>query len=100
MQFTIEIDGNRINFLDVMIINNNNVLDFGWSMKPTFSGRILSFLSNHPLTQKRGVIMNMIDRAFLLSHPKFHQKNFNFIIDTLLSNDYPLQFILTLFLLD
>jgi len=34
----------------------------------------------------------MIDRAFLLSHPKF-QKNFNFIIDTLLSNNYPLQFI-------
>jgi len=35
----------------------------------------------------------MIDRAFLLSHLKFHQKNFNFIIDTLLSNDYPFQFI-------
>jgi len=37
--------------------------------------------------------MNMIDRAFLLSHPKFHQKNFNFIIDMLLSNDYPIRFI-------
>jgi len=35
----------------------------------------------------------MIDRAFLLSHQKFHQKNFNFIINTLLSNNYPLQFI-------
>jgi len=37
--------------------------------------------------------MNMIDRLFLLSHPKFHQKSFNFIIDTLLSNDYPFQYI-------
>jgi len=92
MQFTIEI-GNRLNFLDVMIINNNNLIEFDWFKKPTFSGRILSFLSDQPLTQKRGVIMNMTDRAFLLSHPKFHQKNFNFIIDTLLSNDYPLQFI-------
>jgi len=35
----------------------------------------------------------MNDRAFLLPHPKFHQKNFKFIIDTLLSNGYPLQFI-------
>jgi len=78
MQFTIEIGGNRINFLDAIIINNNNVLEFGWSMKPTFSGKILSLLSNHSLTQKRGVIKNMIDRAFLLSHPKFHQKKFQF----------------------
>jgi len=76
MQFTIEIGGNRINFLDAMIINNNNVLEF--DMKLIFSGRILSFLSNHSFTQKRGVIMNMIDRAFLLSHPKFHQKKFQF----------------------
>jgi len=37
--------------------------------------------------------MSMINRAFLLLHPKFHQKNFKFIIDTLLSNSYPLQFI-------
>jgi len=35
----------------------------------------------------------MMDRAFLLSHPRFHQKNLNFIIETFLSNDYPLQFI-------
>jgi len=93
MQFTIEIGGNRLNFLDAMIINNNNVLEFDWYMKPTFSGWLLSFLSNHPFTQRRGVIMNMIDRLFLLSHPKFHQKSFNFIIDTLLSNDYPFQYI-------
>jgi len=93
MQFTIEIGGNRLNFLDATIINDNNVLEFDWYMKPTFSGRMLNYLSNHPLTQKRGVVMNMVDRAFLLSHPKFHQKNFNLIIDTLLSNDYPLQFI-------
>jgi len=78
MQFTIEIGGNRLNFLDAMIINNNNLIEFDWYMKPTFSGRILSFLSDHPLTQERGVIMNMTDRAFLLSHPKFHQKKLQF----------------------
>jgi len=34
-----------------------------------------------------------VDRAFLLSHPEFHQKNFELIIKILLENDYPLSFI-------
>jgi len=93
MQFTIEIGGDKLNFLDVILINNNNKLEFDWYRKPTFSGRVLNFFSHHPFAQKRGVIMSMIDRAFLLSHPRFHQKNLIFIIDTFLSNGYPLQFI-------
>jgi len=35
----------------------------------------------------------MIDRAFLLSHPRYHVKNLNFIINTFLLNDYPFDFI-------
>jgi len=35
----------------------------------------------------------MIDRAFLLSYPKYHPKNLNFIIETFLENGYPLNFI-------
>jgi len=35
----------------------------------------------------------MTDRAFLLSHPKYHEKNLKFIIETFISNNYPLQFI-------
>jgi len=35
----------------------------------------------------------MIDRVFLLSHPRLHEKNFKFIIETFISNNYPLQFI-------
>jgi len=37
--------------------------------------------------------MSMVDRAFLLSHPRFHHNNLKFIIETFLSNDYPLHFI-------
>jgi len=44
LQFTIEIGGN-LNFLDVTNIKNNNVLEFDFYIKPTFSGRFLSFLS-------------------------------------------------------
>jgi len=35
----------------------------------------------------------MIDKIFLLSHPKFYERNLNFIIETFINNNYPLQFI-------
>jgi len=93
MQFTMEMRGRKLNFLDVTMINKNNTLEFDWYHKPTSSGRLLNFLSHHPSSlQKRGVIMNMVDRLFLLSYPRFHQKNFDFIIETFVGN-YPLHFI-------
>jgi len=35
----------------------------------------------------------MIDRALLLSHPRYHEENLCQIIKILLNNDYPLKFI-------
>jgi len=67
IQFTIEIGGNILNFLDITLIKNNKKIEFDWFHKPTFSGRYLNFLSLHPITQKRGSLMSMIDRALLLS---------------------------------
>jgi len=93
LQFTIEIGGKKLNFLDVTIINNNNFIEFNWYHKPTFSGRYLNFMSQHPLSQKRGTVMGMVDRSFFLSHPKFHHENLKYIITLLLENDYPLKFI-------
>jgi hypothetical protein len=37
--------------------------------------------------------MGMVDRAFLLSDAKFHQKNIEHMVNTLLANDYPAEFI-------
>jgi len=37
LQLPIERGGNNLNFLDVIIINNNNILKFDWHKKPTFS---------------------------------------------------------------
>ncbi|KYM97837.1 hypothetical protein ALC62_11470 [Cyphomyrmex costatus] len=54
---------------------------------------MLNFWSQHPVSQKIGVIFGLVDKAFLLSHPNFHEKNLKFIIDILLLNDYPLDFI-------
>jgi len=70
LQFTMENDGKKLNFLDVTIINNNGVLDFDIYRKPTFSRRFLSYLSQHPCSQKRGVLISAIDRTFLLSNPE------------------------------
>jgi len=41
--------------------------------------------------------MSMIDRVFLLSHPRYHVKNINFIINTFRLNDYLLDFIFNTF---
>jgi len=94
LQFTLEIGDNKLNFLDVTLINNKGKLEFDLYKKPTFSGRTLNFLSHYPTSQKRGVIINMIDTIFLLLHPKFYERNLNFI-ETFINNNYPLQFIFT-----
>ncbi|XP_025261928.1 uncharacterized protein LOC112637139 [Camponotus floridanus] len=55
LQFTFELEVDRkINFLDVTIIVENNVLIFDWFQKSTFSGRYLNYHSQHPLCQKKG----------------------------------------------
>ncbi|XP_070169669.1 uncharacterized protein [Polyergus mexicanus] len=77
LQFTMEEEAdNRLNFLDTTIILENNIINFDWYHKPTYSGRYLNFESRHPLCQKKGTAISLIDRAFRLSHPRFHQKNF------------------------
>ena len=53
----------------------------------------LNFDSWHPVCHKRGTILSLIDRAFLLTNPKYHQKNIEFVVNTLLNNDYPLNYI-------
>ncbi|KAL6417194.1 hypothetical protein ACFW04_014623 [Cataglyphis niger] len=79
LQFTLE-EGvnNRLNFFDFH--------------KFSFSGRYLNFESQQPFHHKKGII-GLVDRAFHLSHPRYHEKTFKFIINTLLNNEYPLSLI-------
>jgi len=86
LQFTVEIGGDRINFLDMTIIKSNKKLIFDWYHKPNYSDRYLSFLSRHPFSQERGMIIGLVDRMFMSSHPSFHQKNLELIIKILLEN--------------
>jgi len=82
-----------LNFLEITIINTDGKLIFDWYHKSTYSGRLLNFHSKHPLSQKRGIITSSTDKILLLSNPEFHQKNFLFLINNLLMNDYPLDII-------
>jgi len=94
LQFTLEHNtNNTINFLDTKIIINNNTITFDLYKKPTFSGRYLSFHSQHPISQKKGIIFGMVDKTMLLSHPRYHQQNLIDWINVLLRNGYPLPFI-------
>jgi len=94
LQFTIEEEENRcINFLDVSLLVSDDRIIIDWFHKETFSGRYLSYLSNHPLCHKVGTIYSLVDRAIFLSHPTFHQKNLEFVVDTLLKNSYPIDLI-------
>jgi hypothetical protein len=94
IKFTCEKETNRsLSFLDLLIQVKNNSIIVDWYQKETFSGRTLSFFSNHPLCQKIGVIYNLIDRALLLSHPIYHKKNLEKCIQILTDNGYPLDII-------
>lgn len=83
----------KIKFLDITLIVENNTVICNWFHKSTFSGRYLNFLSQHPFCQKKGTIIGLVDRCFMLSHPKYHIENIEFIIKILLNNGYPLKLI-------
>jgi len=94
IKFTLEISNNdRINFLDITIINDGHGLVFDCYKKPSFSGRYVNFYSQHPMSQKKGIVYGLVDKVLLLSHPMFHETNLKKAIDVLLDNCFPLTFI-------
>ncbi|KYN19316.1 hypothetical protein ALC57_08343, partial [Trachymyrmex cornetzi] len=99
LQFTLELGGERLEFLDTTIIISNKKFVFDWYRKSTFSGRFLNFHSNHPIAQKKDTIFSLVDRAFLLSDFTLHKKNLTFIINILLDNDYTLTFIFNMLII-
>jgi len=94
IKFTIEYEESRsISFLDLFLTIKDDTLFIDWFHKSSFSGRFLSFYSGHPLCHKVGMMYGLVDRAFLLSHPIFHKKNLQLVIELLMDNGYPLNFI-------
>lgn len=94
LQFTIEIQNNcELTFLDTKLIVDSDAIHFDWHWKESSFGRYLNFFSTHHVSQKVGTVIGLVDRAFYLLHPRFHEKNLKLIINILLDTDYPLHFI-------
>lgn len=73
----------KYNFLDVTLIKYNKSIKFKsltGSINLLFQANILTSRYNI-LFHKKSTIMGMTDRAFLLSHPKYHAENIKFIVD-------------------
>lgn len=96
IQFTYELEENSsIPFLD-MIVHRNIMDDHGqfhtnWYMKPIASGRLLNFNSIHPLNQRIGTAVGLINRILSLSDNKYYQSNVKVINELLRRNDYPIK---------
>ena len=94
LKFTHELEEKcRINFLDITLIRKTNIIITDWYHKPTSSGRVLNFKSNHPFSQKVAMIYNLVDKVLFLSNPSFHTKNLQIAKSILLANSYPLNII-------
>ena len=52
------------------------------------SNRTLNYLSNHPLSLKKNIVFNLIDRAILLSNKRFHKRNMSRVTEILIEKKY------------
>ena len=77
----------------MIIIRYNNTIITDWFNKPTSSGRLINFCSDHPEQQRINIIYNHVDRAISLSNKQFHKKNLNIVIQILQDNNYSREFI-------
>ena len=78
VKFTHEVEiDNKINFLDVSIIKNEDGhLTFDIYKKKTFSGRYINYFSSHPISCKIGIVKNLLDKIIKISDKKFHEKRY------------------------
>lgn len=98
LQFTIEPETDKkINFLDMTLHHNENKIETEWYTKETWSGRYLNYFSQHPISQKRSVIIGLADRAIKLSDLNYRPKAIQKAKNILVKNSYPLKLINKIF---
>lgn len=98
LQFTVEKElNNKINFLDVTVHHNQEILKTEWYTKKTWSARYLNFKSHHPINQRKSVIIGLADRAIQLSDPEYREAAITKAKEALQLNNYPLQLINKIF---
>ena len=94
VKFTHEKDYNTMNFLDITLIrNNDNNILFKHYKKPTYTGRIINFLSNQPYHYKFNTVVNLRNNWLKLSSPQFHNEILDQLTSILKINSYPSSFV-------
>ncbi|CAD6207985.1 GSCOCG00010260001-RA-CDS, partial [Cotesia congregata] len=94
IQFTMEVEkDNSLSFLDVLVKRSDGKLITDWFIKPISSGRLFNWKSNHPRSQKIGMIKGLLDRMTRLSSSDFYEVNFEKIRIMLFKNNYDLSLV-------
>ncbi|XP_044760848.1 uncharacterized protein LOC123318294 [Coccinella septempunctata] len=95
IQFTFEVEtGGSLPFLDVCLHRTEEQkIITNWYTKPTSSGIILNYLSNHATSYKISAINNLLHRAINLSSPVYHDLNIKKVKHILRDNKYPKPFV-------
>lgn len=91
IQFTIETEQDgRLPYLDMTVVREpDNTLHTEWRMKSIASGRLLNYLSIHPLSQKINTACNFIARVTDLSTCQTEAEKHKIVMQQLRLNDYP-----------
>lgn len=90
IQFTFEVESNRVlSFLDIRVVRlTNGTIIFDWYHKETWTGRYINFDSYLPMSYKMNTPKMFVQKILQLSHPSFHQKNFDLLVETMMKNGY------------
>lgn len=90
IQFTVEIESNnKLAFLDLSLLRENQSITTDWYRKSTASDRLISFHSAHPYSMKINIATELLNRALRLSDKRFHTKNIKICRGILSTNHYP-----------
>lgn len=94
LKFTCELEqNNSLAFLDTLVIRElSGKLKTNWYSKPSSSGRLLNYYSNHHIKHKIGTVKNLLHRSYHLSSTEYHKENINKIKLLLKMNNYPAAF--------
>lgn len=90
INFTIEKENNqKLPYLDMQIIKDNERLKTNWYTKSTASGRLINYHSTQPTQMKTNTAKNLVKKVLQLSDDKFKNENINKVRKILTMNSYP-----------
>ncbi|XP_061389122.1 uncharacterized protein LOC133324293 [Musca vetustissima] len=90
IQFTIEKEvNNKLPYLDVLIIRNDNKLQTEWYTKDTSSGRIINYHSTQPRSMKVNTARSLLKKIKYITDEQYLRKNIKKYTGILKKNSYP-----------